>query len=143
MTIASKATFDEARWPVVVVTLPEAPLQGQSFEDYLVAVSAYYERGRSFGFVFDVRRAPPLTAAQRNTIAEYIERSRKRHPELRVVMSVVIASAIQRGLVRAITWLTPQPVPTEISSTVDEGVRWVMRELAGTSGRAGALSSGP
>src|SRR5262245_23892843 len=106
-----KPTYDEGQWPALVVTLPAKPLDSAAFEKYVTDVSAYYVRGQAFGYVFDIRRAPPFSANQRRRIADEIERSAARHPNVRVFVAVVIDSAIQRGIVKAITWLTPQPLP--------------------------------
>src|SRR5689334_13107780 len=126
---ANEPKFDESRWPVVVVTPPAHPLEGAAFEKYLVDVSRYYKRGQAFGLVFDIRRAPPLNAAQRRRISEEIDRSATEYPAIRVVQGIVLASAVQRGIVSAITWLTKQPVTTAVFADVDEAVIWAQREL--------------
>ena len=128
-TIASKARFDESRWPVVVVTLPVEPLEGEALTKYLAEAKRYYTRGQSFGFVFDIRNAPPMTASQRRIIAEEIDRAAHEFPTIRAVQGVVIASAVQRGIVKAINWLARQPAPTEVFATVEEAVAWVQKEL--------------
>jgi hypothetical protein len=121
--------FDESRWPIVVVTPPTQLLEGAVFEKYLADVQKYYERGQAFGLVFDIRRSPPLNAAQRRRISEEIDRAARDFPSIRVVQGIVLASAVQRGIVSAITWLTKQPAPTAVFAEVDEAVAWAQKEL--------------
>lgn len=128
-TNASKARFDESRWPVVVVTLPVEPFDGPSLTKYLADAKRYYTRGQHFGFVFDIRNAPPMSASQRRVIADEIDHSAHEFPTIRTVQAVVIASAVQRGIVKAINWLARQPVPTEVFATVEEAVAWAQKEL--------------
>ena len=130
--VASDPQFDESRWPIVVITPPSEPLSGPAFAKYLADTSRYYMRGQSFGFVFDIRAAPPLTAAQRRMIADEIDRSAREFPAIRVVQGIVIASAVQRGIVKAITWLARQAVPTGVFATVEEAVVWARKELRAT-----------
>jgi hypothetical protein len=127
--IASKARFDESRWPVVVVTMPVEPLEGAAFTKYLADAQRYYTRGQHFGFVFDIRNAPLMSASQRRMIADEIDRAAREFPTIRAVQGVVIASAMQRGIVKAINWLARQPAPTEVFATVEEAVAWVQKEL--------------
>jgi hypothetical protein len=128
-TSTSQPTFDESRWPIVVVTPPTRPLEGAAFEKYLADVQTYYERGQAFGLVFDIRRSPPMNASQRRRISEEIDRAARDYPNLRVVQGIVIASAVQRGIVSAITWLTKQPTPTAVFAEVDAAVAWAQKEL--------------
>jgi hypothetical protein len=121
--------FDESRWPIIVITLPAVALDGDAFEKYLADVSQYYGRGQSFGLVFDIRQAPPLSAPQRRRISEEIDRSAREHAAIRVVQGIVIVSAVQRGIVKAINWLTRQPVETSVFGSVDEAVSWAENAL--------------
>lgn len=122
--------FDESRWPVVIVKTPPQEMDAKDFEAHCKQTFSYYARGQSFALVFDVRNSPPLPAAQRRIIAELIDRRRAEHPNVRMVTAIVVSSAVQRGVVKAIVWLTRQPVPTEVVGTVEEAVSWCQRALA-------------
>lgn len=126
---ATAVNFDETRWPIVVVTLPTRALEGVDFDRYVADLSRYHDRGQAFGCVFDIRNAPTFTAAQRRVIADAMTRQSAKHAKIKFVIAVVIASAIQRGVVKAITWLTPQPAPTGVFGTVEEAVAWAQRSL--------------
>jgi hypothetical protein len=128
-TSANQPKFDESRWPIVVVTLPTQALAGAAFEKYLSDVGRYYQRGPAFGLVVDIRQAPPFNAGQRRRIGEEIDLAAREHPTVRVVQGIVLASAVQRGIVNAINWLTKKPGQTAVFATVDDAVAWAQKEL--------------
>ena len=130
---APRTHFDESRWPVVIVTPPPTPLDEAGLEAHCKQAFGYFERGQSFAWVFDVRKAAQLTASQRRIIAEATDASRMRHPDLSCAAAVILSSAVQRGVVKAINWMTRQPVPTEVFATVEQGVAWASAYLATAS----------
>jgi hypothetical protein len=136
---ATEPKFDERQWRAVVVTPPTQALVDAAFEKYLADVARYYERGQPFGPVFDIRHAAPLNATQRRRIDEEIDHQARDCPTIRVVQSIVIASAVQRGIVSVITWLSKQAVPTVVHATVDDAVAWAkeVRSAPANNQRAG------
>ena len=130
---------DESRWPVVVLTPSREPVDAKGFEEHCRKMFSYFDRGQSFGIVLDVRNSEPLTADRRRLVAEFSDRRIAQHPNVRMVMAIVVASSIQRGVVKAVNWLMRQPVPTEVVGTVEEGIRWCQRALAADTRRRVAL----
>ena len=130
MSTSARSKFDDSRWPVVVVTPPVEPLDEPAFDEHCRNTFSYYERGQSFGWVFDARNAAQLTAAQRRSIAEQIDGYTAKYPNLKCFVAVAVSSAVQRGIVRAIIWMTRQPVPTLVCASVEDGVAWVGKSLA-------------
>lgn len=122
--------FDESRWPIVIVTTPRQIMNTETFDEHCRKTFAYYDRGQDFALVFDVRNSPPLPAAQRRIVAEHLDRRHAQHPNVRLVTAIVVSSAVQRGVVKAILWLTRQPVPTEVVATIGEAVTWCQKALA-------------
>jgi hypothetical protein len=102
----------------------------KTFDEHCKKSFGYFDRGQSFALVFDVRDSPPLPADQRRIIADHVDRRTAQHPHVRMVTAIVVSSAIQRGVVKAIVWLTRQPVPTEVVATVGEAVAWCQKALA-------------
>jgi hypothetical protein len=125
-----KTLYDESRWPVVVVKTPPQIMDDRAFEEQCKQSFSYFDRGQSFGLVFDVRESPTLSAERRRFIAELTDRRMAQHPDVRLVTAVVVSNAIQRGVVKAIAWLTRQPVPIEVVTTVGEGIAWCQKTLA-------------
>jgi len=130
MASNTRSEFDESRWPIVIVKTPSRIMDASAFDEHCRKAFGYYDRGESFALVFDVRESPPLPAEQRRAIAEITDRRSAQHPNVTMVTAIVVASAVQRGVVKAITWLTRQPVPVEIVTTVDDAVIWCQRALA-------------
>ena len=73
------------------------------------------------------RRGPRAVECVR--IADEIDRAAREYPTTRVVQGIVIASAVQRGIVKAINWLARHQVQNEVFATVEEAVAWAQREL--------------
>ncbi len=130
MASSTRSQFDESRWPIVIVKTPTQLMDAAAFDDHCKKSFGYYDRGQSFALVFDVRESPALPAEQRRAIAEITDRRSAAHPNVHMVTAIVVASAVQRGVVKAITWLTRQPVPIEIVGTVDQAIAWCERALA-------------
>ncbi len=121
---SARTAFDDSRWPIVVATLPPTPLDRPGFEEHCAKLFSYFEREQSFAWIFDARNAAPLSATQRRIIAEMTDHYTARYPQVKCVVAVVLSSAVQRGIVKAINWLMQRPVPTEIFGTLEEAIAW-------------------
>jgi len=80
--------------------------------------------------------APHLSAAQRRVIAEKTDSYSAQYPKVRCMVAVVLSSPVQRGIVKAIMWLTRQPLPTEVFASVEDGVAWAAKALAAQAAAA-------
>jgi len=126
----SYTIFDDRRWPIVVFTLPEIALDEPAFAEHSRRVLAYFERRENFAFVVDARHAPPMAATQRRTLANLLDRCVLEYPNVRNYTAIIVASAVQRGIVKALTWLSRQPGPAEVFASLDEGIAWCSTRLA-------------
>ncbi len=71
----------------------------------------------------------PVTSAQRKRIAEWRKRSMPRHDPICVGTAVILESAVQRGAMKAINWLTTPLSPQKGVATRREAVEWCIRAL--------------
>ena len=78
----------------------------------------------------DTRNAAPLDANQRRMIADEIEANQKRYPNGLLACAVVMTSAVQRGVMRAILWLTSPRFEMEPFSDVTEATTWLRSKIA-------------
>jgi len=126
----SYAFYDERRWPIVVVRPPEVPFDETAFAEHCQQIVAYFERGQDFAFVVDVRHAAPVEATYRRALAGQLDRCMLDHPNIRHYTALIIASAVQRGIVKAIGWLSGQPSQTRVFAALDDGIAWCKTLLA-------------
>jgi hypothetical protein len=118
-----KATYDISGWPVLLVTMSPAPMNSAEFERYLEKLGSYFQRGR-LGLVIDVRNAGGLTASQRRSIANWLDRIVERYPERLACMGIVMSSAAQRGIFKAISWLIKAPFERAAFSELEPAKKW-------------------
>ena len=130
MASSMHAQYDESRRPIVIVKTPPHVVDAATFHEECKRAFGYYERGEAFALIYDVRESPTLPAEQRRTVAEFTDRYGAQYPNVRMVTAIVVASAVQRGVVKAINWLTRQPVPVGVVGTVDEAIAWCQHALA-------------
>jgi hypothetical protein len=127
--------YDESEWPLVIVTMPRAPMSRDQFEAHLERISSYYRRG-PFALLIDTRDAFALDANQRRMVADEIELNQERYPRTLLGCAVVMTSAVQRGVLRAITWLTNPRFEVEPFSDLDEAKTWLRTKLGARPSRS-------
>jgi len=71
--MADPITFDDSRWPLLLVKHPAEPVDKQSTIDYLNQLETYFQRKEKFVAVFDVSGAKPPTAEHRFMVAAWIK----------------------------------------------------------------------
>jgi hypothetical protein len=108
----------------------------EEFDAHLDELTAFHERGETFGFLFDVRQSPAPTAEQRRKIAERIERDLKLYGRA-CPCAVVVANSLQIGVIKVVLWLLRDPYPIEVFSNVADAEQWLGAQLR-TSIRLGA-----
>jgi hypothetical protein len=115
---------DDSRWPIVRITTPAYTLDEGAFLRYLDRLTSYHERGEVFGFLFDVRKSPPMPADQRRMIAERIELDAERYGR-RCPCALVVSSSMQRGVIKVIMWLLREPHPIAVFTSMDTAEAWL------------------
>lgn len=121
---------DDRRWPIVVITLPEVPLGGPAFSAHMQQLLSYFARGEDFAIVVNARHAPMMQAEQRRVLAENLDRWTTEYRDVHLYVAVIIGSSIQRGIVKTITWMSQQPRPNKVFSSIEEGISWCRAMLA-------------
>lgn len=122
------ARYDDSEWPLVIVTMPRSAMSRDEFEAHLARIASYYPRG-AFGLLVDTRDAFPLDANQRRMVADEIERNEVRYPRTMLGCAVVMTSAVQRGVLRAIKWLTSPKFEMEPFAEVTEARTWLRTKI--------------
>lgn len=121
--------IDDSRWPLVVVRFDGA-MSDPEFEKYLAGVTEILERGSTNYLIFDTTKSAAPTAKQRKRQADWITEHTamiKRHS---AGTAYVIPSALLRGMLTAILWLSPSPVEHVVVSTMREAEQVARQKLA-------------
>jgi hypothetical protein len=89
-----------------------------------------FERGEVFATVRDLRNVYRMpSAVQREMARRWQERVRDEFPRLCLGVAIVSDSSFIRGLVTAVGWATPPPIPEETHATLSQGVDWCLSRL--------------
>jgi hypothetical protein len=120
--------FDDSRYPLVVVTFLGG-LTDEAFDEYLRQMSGLLTRRSKNVTLLDARDAESPSAKQRQKQAEWLKANREALKEYSLGTAFVISSAMVRGALTAILWMTPMPAAHAVVGTFDEGERWAYDQL--------------
>jgi hypothetical protein len=125
----SKTRLDDSRWPLVSFTAV-GDQTNEDFEDYLAVCDALLRRREPFGVVFDARRSMPIGPKLRKRMVAWLSRNDALLGAYVVANSIVMSTAIQRGVFRAILWMAPPlPFPYSVETTLEGARRFVGSRL--------------
>lgn len=131
---------DDSAFPLVVVVMP-ATWTDAEWEAYLTRMRSYPGRRTRYVTLTDARGAGTPTAAQRKRAAEVMAEDQAISKRFNVANALVYESAILRGMITAITWITPPPVPMQSFATPWLALSWLDEQLI-TSGDESLASWG-
>lgn len=109
--------------------MPPAALSDAELLALTTDVTRLVQRGEPFALVIDVRGSPPVTANQRRIIAEAMDRNAEAYPQSNPFTAVVLENSLQRGILKALQWLTRTQQKLEPFSSREEAVGWAERKL--------------
>lgn len=117
----SQTRLDDSRWPLVVFTAV-GEQTNEEFEAYLAHCDLLLRRREPYGVIFDGRRAAPIGPKLRKRMVAWLARNDALLRVYVVANAVVLSTALQRGVFRAILWMRPLPFPYSVETTL-EGAR--------------------
>ncbi len=124
-----KTRLDESRWPLVVFTAV-GEQSDDDFEAYLADADRLLRRREPHGLIFDARRANIIGPKLRRRQAEWLRDNEALLRAYVVACGLVMSTALQRGVFRAITWMKPYPAPHSVEASFDAAQRFVSHHLA-------------
>jgi hypothetical protein len=107
--------------------MPRQSMSNSELARYLERQNEFASRGDPFVLVVDVRCAPHLVPDQRRMVAEALDGLAEKFPNMLRGNAVVLSNAVQRGIVKVLSWLTKRPFPMESFSDVEAAVAWGTR----------------
>jgi hypothetical protein len=102
----------------------------QDFEGYLAKADRLLQRRELYASIFDARRAAPIGPRLRKRQAEWIKQNEPLLRSFVVATSLVMTSALHRGIFRAISWMQPLPYPHSIDTSLAKARDFTCAHLA-------------
>jgi hypothetical protein len=124
----SKIQIDDSRWPLVVFTAVGEQTPDE-LEAYLAECESLLRRREPYGVIFDARRAAPIGPKLRQRAVEWLARNDALLRTYVAGNAMVMATALQRGVFRAILWMRPLPFPYSIETTLEGARAFVLSRL--------------
>lgn len=112
-------------WPLLVVRWPDGPVTDDSLERYLRESAGDLARRTVHCVLHDSQTAMGLSAAQRRRMAEHLEQHKEAIAQWTSGVAIVTPSAIVRGMITAVNWITGTPCPQRTFSTEREARSWL------------------
>lgn len=114
--------YDDSRFPIVVIKLDEA----ETLDAILTLLTAYFDAGKRLCMVVDGTRGmkPTLDAPQRKKAAEFMRTEKARMQQHMYGVCTASRSQIVRGVITAVQWLSPLPIPGHVCGTLAAGIAW-------------------
>ena len=122
-------SYDESEWPQFRACMPETALSDREFAAWLERLDCLFRRGERFALALDVREAPLPTATQRQEVAQLLRAWYARNPHRMAAQAIVMKSALQRGILTAILWLSGPTYQTRAFSASVEAEAWLRKML--------------
>jgi hypothetical protein len=126
--------IDEGRAPILYITY-RGQIANAEVQRVVDAVPRWTGRGAPFAIVVNTLEAEPLSAEQRRMLATTLNEDGKAQERTLRACAVILRSAVMRGVLTALTWLSRPTFPIETFATVAEGEAWVRRKLAEATSR--------
>jgi hypothetical protein len=104
-------------------------------DEYEALLTAARDRGYKLVELLDISRAAPLTAKQRRTQADWNSAHEALMQQALLGVCFVASSVVMRGVITAVLWLKPMPVPHAVCAEIDQAVQWGL-ERCSTTGLA-------
>lgn len=118
--------IDESGWPLVRVQFTDT---ARDFDEAVARFPAWLDRKTRFGMVLNIAPGLSLDPQQRKRFASLLDTRRGEFSQYLARQGIVMHSAVSRGVVTALSWLTSSPFPMRTFSNTDEAERWVREAL--------------
>jgi len=120
--------FDDTLPPNILINI-SGHVDAEEYDSYHVVLrnrmlAARAERVK-LGIIVDGRHSTPPGAKERKRMAEFLAENEALLAETVAGQVIVLSNAIQRGVLTAILWVRPFPMPHFVASTREEGAAWL------------------
>jgi hypothetical protein len=121
--------YGASKPPIIVMTFPER-VANDELEAALHDVQRWLlEVDRPFGFIVDMRRPLAISSVQRQMIAEVEKASAEKDRRYNAGQAIVVTNAIMRGIVTAISWMSPPIYPLRVVPSIEHAWHWMLPQF--------------
>jgi hypothetical protein len=121
--------IDESDWPLLVIRWPRGVIVDADVDAFLRVSTEHLARRERFASFHDGVRATALDSRQRRRMADHVTTHRKELAEWHVAAAIFADSAVVRGIVTAINWLSPPPFPQRQFAVRADAEAWLRQML--------------
>lgn len=129
VTKAGSVTLDVSRPPIRRVTV-EGTVSEAAVRAYLAQAKHLLDEGAPHVLVYDLLRMDGLGAVHRRIQAEWVRENQLAIRKLCRGAGFAMCSALQRGTLTAVLWLSPLPFQYAIFDSVHEAEQWALKRMA-------------
>jgi|SRR5271166_1885741 len=116
-------SYVERRGPIVWA-VPPPELSDEAIDAILSALEEHLARATPYVLLFDLTHAGMPNALQRQKLAAHIRDNTPRIKHCVRGVGVILRSTLVRGVVTAVFWIAPPPVPHHLFTSRAEAIRW-------------------
>jgi SpoIIAA-like len=124
----AQTTFDHSQAPVIVIHL-HGEMTDDEFRDYLAETLRIMLASDKIVLMVDAREAAGASRAQRRMQADWMKANETVTKAHVVAMVFVVNSAFIRGILTAILWLQPLPIPHQVFKKMPDAMSWAHSAL--------------
>ncbi|HSC89002.1 MAG TPA: hypothetical protein VLC09_17090 [Polyangiaceae bacterium] len=125
-------SFDESRWPLIVVTYPEDTTEAE-FVEHLGKLSANIRRTAAAqsqtALIYDITSGYRAPARVRQQQADWMKANASQIKGHCAGIAFVMTSSLVRGALTAILWMSAMPTAYTVVATVAEAESWCADRL--------------
>jgi hypothetical protein len=120
--------FDDTVPPNILITIT-GKVDADEYDSYHDVLRKRMLAARAarikLGIMVDGRSSTPPGAKERKRMAEFLEENEALLAETVAGQVIVLSNALQRGVLTAILWVRPFPMPHYLASSREEGMAWL------------------
>lgn len=98
-------------------------------EEYRLLLLDARERGQKLVDILEIRHATPPTAKQRRMQSDWNTEHEELMRQTLVGFTFVVSSTVMRGIITAIMWIKPLPMPSAVFTDLEEALQWAFERL--------------
>lgn len=130
-----KIDIDRSEWPLIIVKWPGGALSDELIEDYLRQSEGDLTRREVHCILHDARGSMGLSAAQRKRFADHLARHSGTISTWTAGVAIATPSALIRGMITAVNWITGTPCPQKQFATATEARAWLAETYQHKTGK--------
>lgn len=96
-------------WPIVITT-PRGEVTDADFQRLFATFDVFWKRGEQFVTISDTSVIGTVSAKQRQMVGEWLKQNRASIEKLSIGAVLVVESALMRGAMTAIGWVSQSPL---------------------------------